>query len=326
MTTISHPAKGNNGFTEAGWASLFGAIDGIYDDRRQDGQYAFHLTRINASNIARIRAHPAGALVNGYRLEVTVDHDLPVPTSAGTYRIYVRYDPALNVADGSGNASTQGPCRLVLLSGTGAPDSSGGEKYLHLWTIVRAASQQLTDATVVDLRSWVGTVSSGAETPPFGEGSTAPRGSFRFKRFEAGSLIEVREHDSELDALVWMEVGAAKQENGGADLPVPAAMTGGAYYYLGPNNHVHLRGEIRRANGQKLAISASADVLLATLPNGYRPGTTYKVMAYSGGNAGGIARIWIDTNGEIRLKPGLSSADVDFVNLDMIPSFKGYLR
>jgi hypothetical protein len=167
MTTVSYPAVGNGGLNDAQWSILYGGEDGIYNDFTANGN-AFELQLISASNIARILAPtvPTGATapvikVNGYGLQVTANEDFTVPNPATTttYSLYAQYDPALNVADGSGNANPLGPVRLLFSAGD--PDTSGGKQSFVLYTIRRQPGQALSAITPSDYRQWVGPHRSG---------------------------------------------------------------------------------------------------------------------------------------------------------------------
>jgi len=131
------------------WSNYFVGDNGIIDDYTGS---SCAMTRVDVSNLAQIAA--GRVRVGGYVLDITATHDLTVSTTAATYYIWACYDPALNVADGSGAASAAGPCTLGISSG--APSTAGGKIYVLLYQIVRSASQALTAATVNDFRLLTG--------------------------------------------------------------------------------------------------------------------------------------------------------------------------
>jgi hypothetical protein len=312
MATVSRPAVGNDGFDENDWLTYFNSGDGIVDDYLGGGVSGFALTRVDASNVARFAPHEAGARIDGYRLQVTSQTDLAISTTAATYRILVKYDPALNVADGSGNANPAGPCSLVVLTGT--PPTGGGEKYLLLYEIIRAAGQALSVATVIDYRRWVGPSISwawGVPSPPVGA-ALYPRGTLRYDA--AFDRLMVRELSPAGTSLIWRAVGTTDP------LPFPAAAGIGpahilAEYWMGPGRTIHLTGTVDKNNGSKLG-SATAVVTLGTLPVGFRPADSRHFVVFSQGNADGIARLIVAATGVVTLRTGTGAEDIDWLALD----------
>lgn len=149
MTTVSYPTRGTGGLDVADWTEHLQAGDGIVNDLTGT---ACSITRVDASNLAQIGV--GQIRVGGYILEITATHDLTVSTSAATYYIWAKYDPAANAPDGGGAGTAAGPCSLGISSG--APSTAGGVIYTLLYQIVRGASQALTAATLKDYRVWVG--------------------------------------------------------------------------------------------------------------------------------------------------------------------------
>ena len=265
MTTDSYPAVGKNGFTEVDWGAYFDSRDGVVE------AYAgnLDLTRIDSGNICRIA--PGSACVNGFRLDVTANEDLvcaPV-SSATTYYIGVQYDPALNVADGSGNASATGPCRLII---TAAIDSTGGKGFVRLYSFVRNAGQNLTAVTPIsDFRRPLGGPSidwpTTIPTPPVGN-ATYPLGTFRFARDI--KQIQVMSYDS-AGTKNWVDA-----LNGGPfPLPLVSSLvaqsgTGTTPQYVRHSgNRISFEGRVARSNGHSLSTGSS--VPLGTMPAGLRP-------------------------------------------------------
>ena len=206
MTTISYPTFGDGGFGIEKWAEFFEGFNGILNDYTGN---SFNLTRIDASNTARIA--PGQVRVGGYVLEVTANDDLVVSTSAATYYIWAMYDPTLNVALPGGAADPAGPCRLGI--STGAPSTGGGKVYSLLYQIVRGASQALTAATVKDFRTWQGPtlhIPAGTTIPAelLTDPETAVTG-FQYPvgaRFVSGSSAEYT-HIKSTSGLKWEATG-----------------------------------------------------------------------------------------------------------------------
>lgn len=269
MATTSYPAVGNGGLTATDWGSMYTCPDGVVNDL-VGGSLA--LTRINTGNIARIAA--GTACVNGYFLENDSDLDLTVPTAAGTYRIAVMYDPTLNVADNNGDASPEGPCRIIIATGL---DTSGGKAYTHLHTIIRTAGQTLTAATHNDYRQHIGPNLSITFLPQALR--NVPESNFGGYTHPIGTTIHERSTGE-----VWRKVPSATGNTAFwqpssistvVNIPMPAALvtanTGEApRYWLTDNNMVcHLEGTIKRSNNTSL--TNGADVGLGTMPADVRP-------------------------------------------------------
>lgn len=315
MTTTSAPAKGTGGFSVSDWAEFFDSSDGIVNDYSATG--AFPLNRINAGNIARIGASAAGVRTNGYTLKVTVNHDLTVPTDAGTYYIAAMYDPDLNVAGGGGVAATpDGPCRLVI---DDTLDTAGGEAYTLLYGITRAASQNLSAASLIDYRRWIGptvvidenilnATVTGWGPWPRGTIAIVMSGSHRIERYirwpvTAGGVT-----------LQWVPLSSVL-------LPFPAnaplASAGQAFTMSMEDGRVFLAGSLKRSNNTVL--SSGSDVNLGTLTAGWRPGTKSYFTVFAKPPSGRtVATIDIDPATGVVTMHGPSSGSIDWVALDGI--------
>lgn len=273
MTTTSYPAAGNNGLSSAQWATLYGDQDGIVEDYMASGIPACRLDRINAGDLARIQ--PGKVKVNGYLLEVTAAEDLYVaPVTVGqpskTYSILAQYDPALNVPDGSGNAATAGPCRLIA---TDNPPTAGGQKYTLLYQITRTASQNLDAAAVVDFRRWIGPVVSWPLTPATAPlGVNFPRGTIAIQTDSAisqGWDFSIYTINAAGTGLAWKETSRLP------GVPFPAVSALVAYdrpaeLYAYAGRMIGLRGTLKKSSGNPLS-TTGGQVLLGTLPSWARP-------------------------------------------------------
>ena len=267
MTTTSYPAYGTSGFGIDKWQTYFDSWSGIINDLTGT---SLALTRVNTGNIARYS--PGQIRVAGYVLEVTANHDLTVSTTAGTYYTWACYDPALNVADGSGNATAAGPCTLDISSGL--PSTSGGKKYVLIDKIIRTTGQALTAATVNRLAPWVGpsltipamppgltvddlqwtTALMGNDIYPLGSTLTVLSGTAapaeRFHRTVNGSSV------------YWQSESVQDPTNLSLRSGLVAFDTAPKYYTSG--GLVHLRGTAKRSSGAKL--NTGSDVIIADMP------------------------------------------------------------
>lgn len=267
MTTISYPAVGTGGFTEARWAEFFDSHNGIINDF--DGT-SLVLTPISVGNFARYST--GSIMVAGYVLKVVAPHDLTVSTAAGTYYTWACYDPALNVADGGGDADPDGPCTLGI--STGLPSTSGDKQYVLLDKIVRAASQALTAATVTSYRTWLGPSIEMATVPaPFTldelEWTTSLLGH---DHYPLGSTLHIRDrnltfHRALEGGDVFWRGDAAPSVDFDNNSPLTAAFTPPAYRVT--QGQVFLSGTLKRVNGNNL--TTGSDVSLGTMPVGARP-------------------------------------------------------
>jgi hypothetical protein len=316
MTTVSYPAVGNGGLNDAQWSILYGGEDGIYNDFTSNGN-AFELQLISASNIARILAPtvPTGATapvikVNGYGLQVTANEDftVPNPVTTTTYSLYAQYDPALNVADGSGNANPLGPVRLLFSAGD--PDNSGGKQSFVLYTIRRQPGQALSAITPLDYRQWFGPHRSGNSLlyeQAEGAASPYPRGALFT---DSGGVTYAREPVS--GVMRWVPIA---YDEGTAALTLASGMSAQdtAPRYTPPkrDNVVRMQGTIKRtAGGALVSASSTSDVNIAFIPAEYAPSSIRRFPVYGSGQrlafvkvtndgyisvyAGGVALDWVD--------------------------------
>lgn len=288
MTTVSYPAVGKNGFTETAWAKYFGSRDGVVEG----GSTSLNLALIDSGNICRIAA--GSASVNGFRLDVTADHDLICPTTAGTYYIGVLYDPALNVADGAGDADPDGPCQLVLVP---TVDTTGGKAFLLLYSFSRASGQALSAVTVRDDRHWLGGTVDWANSmtnPPVGEVAT-PRGTVRFA-YDVRKLF-VRTLNA-TGVLAWLDL----LNDGPFTFPSPSSLVSrdaapsAVQYFRYAGCMVKLRGSLKRSSGSNL--STGNDVTLGTMPVGYRPAFTERFPCKTSGT-GGQVEVRVENTGAV---------------------------
>lgn len=314
MATASWPAVGTGGFSEADWAKYFDSPDGVVEDTMAGGVKALELSRIDASNTARIGI--GKARLDGYILEVTANEDLscPNPGSTTVYQILVKYNPTLNVAGGGGAADPLGPCRLVILTGT--PPTASGETYLLLYTITRNAGQALSAATVVDYRRWIGHSiiwPASQSAAPVGSSNNYPRGTFRYDSTNDRAMI--REINAAGTALVWKEIGVIA--------PVAFPMASGLsavvatppqppLYYMSPGRIVHMQGTVRRANGTNL--STGSVVTLGTLPSGFRPDSDVAFAVRTAGDI--LAFVVVNSSGAVDVRPSNGQPNVGYVHLD----------
>lgn len=277
MTTTSAPAKGTGGFSVSDWAEFFDSSDGVVNDYSATG--AFPLSRINAGNIARIGASAAGVRTNGYTLKVSANHDLTVPTDAGTYYIASMYDPDLNVAGVGGVATTpDGPCRLVI---DDTLDTAGGEAYTLLYGITRGAGQNLNAASVIDYRRWIGPMVvidenilnatvTGWGPWPRGTIAIVMGGAHIIERYIRWPVTQGGV------TLQWVPLDAVK-------LPFPAnsplSSAGQAPTMSMENGRVFLTGNLKRTSNAVL--TSGDDVNLGTLPVGWRPGAIVRWTSFA---------------------------------------------
>ena len=289
MTTRSYPAVGENGFLEDDYLETFGARDGILEDYLGT---AFSMTLLNATNEAQFTAAKIG--VSGFTLVVPEGErvSLPAPTSGSkTYYIGALYDPLLNVADAAGNASEQGPCRLMAYDTT--IDTTNDKRFLVLWAVTRTTGA-LTGATVRDARRWASDIclDQPLGIPASGnEGNSYPRGTFRL----AGNQIYVRTLNAS-GVLAWVD----PLSSGALPFPAPSALVSrdGApsspQYFRYAGNMIKCRGTLRRSSGANL--STGNDVGLGTFPPGARPAFVERFLCKVTGN-GNFAEVRVGGDG-----------------------------
>lgn len=303
MTTTSYPRKGKNGgLSIAEWVTLAKANgDGIIDAYNDT---TVKLTRISTGNIARYS--PGKVCVAGYVLEITADHDLTVSTTAGTYYTWACYDPALNVADGSGNAIPAGPCTLGISSGL--PSTAGSKQYVLIDKIVRASGQALTAATVSRLAPWVGPSLTIPAMPP---GFTASdlqwtTGLAGNDVYPLGSTLAVQATGErffrQLDAggPFWQ----AESVQDTQDLPLRSGLVAfdtAPLFYTTGGSQVHFRGTAKRSSGAKL--NTGSEVILADVPAGFRPPSIRRRVcdAVMTGGLHTQVSVKVELNGEVTM-------------------------
>lgn len=308
MTTNSWPAAGNNGLTTAEWIRMFDSPDGIVEDYTGN---SMSLSIVSSTNTVTVGT--GIVRIQGYYLEVTAAESFTVPTTAATYTVAVCYDPTLNVADGSGNASTLGPCRLVFFAG--AQDTTGGKVYYVLYQGVRAAAQALSGVVWADYRTWSGASVEWPYTqasPPFGVNAAGsfPRGSIRYDAANDRALVRTMVAGS----LVWKEIGATDFT------PFPLASSivanGSApQYYVSPGRMVQLVGDVKRSSG---TLGTGSQVTVGTMPAGFRPGAVRGYVCKSFGNPNGTARVEVTPTGAVNLLSGASQETITVLNIDGI--------
>lgn len=293
MTTTSRPANGAGGFLDADWADRFNASDGIIED--YDGD-ALAITFVNATNEASFSA--AKISINGFVMTVPAGERVPLPApSSGsrTYYIGALYDPQLNVADGSGNASAQGPVRLIAYA-DGVVDTSNGKRFLVLWVVTRT-SAALTGATKTSRRRWVGVAldyPDGTPTEQPGNEGNYPRGTLR----HATGRMLIRTPNDNGD-LAWLDPLDAGTITFPYESGIIARKADGTPVVV--DNYagwVAIRGAVERANG---TLSTGNDVPLGKLPVGYRPGGTARFVCRAFGSDTGFAEVRVTSNGGLTL-------------------------
>lgn len=149
----------NQPFTDQQWRSAIGAEPGITGDVNGS---AYSITLANNSDVASVgsTSQESHAIVGGFPHVVPPGQPegvtIPAPTSADrTDLIVLRYDPTWGAVE-------PGPVRLFRIAGTegaGLPTydaSPPGVEDLPLWAVTRTVGPALSQATVVDLRTWTG--------------------------------------------------------------------------------------------------------------------------------------------------------------------------
>jgi hypothetical protein len=305
VTTNSYPAVGNNGdVNDAQQIPVHAIGDGIVEDFGFGATSAFSISVNDGANT--ITLTPGKVRVAGYVGEGQTE-TLSVPTVGSTtvYSVAWCYDPALNVAEGGGGRSALGPVRLQVVAG--ALSTTGGKRWVVLYTITRAAAQALSLATRVDHRRWVG---SAITMPTYVTPTTdLPRGT-QILETSTGET-RLRDVNAGGSALEWRNITAPTA--------VAFPLAGGLVAYLSTTPvqmfkfagcMVGLRGIVRRANNANLG--TGAQVNLGTLPAGWRPSTDLGFNTLAFGNPNGTSRIGVDNGGLVSLSaatPGQSSVD-----------------
>lgn len=294
MTTVSYPAVGDEGYSADQWQAQFGSFDGIIDD--QGG--AFSVTVNDGANTLTVA--PGKVQVAGYVLEVTVAEVLTVSTAAATYWVVAKYDPALNVADGGGDADPLGPCRLQLVSGT--PSTSGGKAYVTICKFTRVTSQLLSDAFAgrEDRRFRNSPQWQGFELQSNTRGylETRPIGA-RFHEQSTGNDYVYERIPGDTDPS-WRNVSRPVSQA----LPCPASLVAqdaAPTFLTYPDGHIQGKGTLKRSSGSPL--NNGSDVKLATFAVGARPAGYRRVVFFATYADGTRGSVWgfIESTGDLWL-------------------------
>ena len=296
--TTSYPAVGVNGLTDSQWATMYGDQDGIVEDYHAGGVDSFRLTR--SGDVATIAA--GKVKINGYVLESSdpVPFTVPPVSSPVDYYLVASYDPALNVADGAGQADPAGPCRLEMLTTFPADPV---KSYTTLWKITRTLGQTLAASTAVDVRQWRGPSLWLRQLPP-----GFPAGTGGFGPFPRGTNVwatpldgngqqlehYVRVTNTAGDALIWRSLISESA----VAFPSPSSLvarfaSNPAQYYRYAGTMIKCRGTLKRSSGN---LSTGSDVTLGTLPAGARPLFTERFVCEIGGT-GNYAEVRVNSDG-----------------------------
>lgn len=309
--TTSYPAVGNGGLTEVQWAEMWDSPDAVIDYTGT----AFNLTVLTDA----VRLTPGLGVVNGYRLKTTGNIDLPSPAPGSgslSYVVAIMYDPALNVADGSGNADPSGPCRLIITDA--ALDTSTGQKYLVLYTFPRLAGQAMSSVTINDNRHYSGPSVEWSTSQPGGGGEGAfPRGSLRWD--PARNAILIRTLNQARTALEWKRYGPGDTVAFAAAGGLVAFGSPAEYYVDGAD--VQLLGSLKRSSNAVL--STGNDVILGTMPStsawgDLRPSRTTAYVCYGRTSTGvriGVP-VRVGPDGKVIMEP--TPTNVQFVDISCI--------
>ncbi len=315
MTTNSYPAVGKNGFTEVDWSAFFNAHDGVVESYTNEG-FTLALTRPNDTTI---RIGLGSARLNGFQLDVTDPQDLncPTVTTATTYYVGVQYDPALNVADGDGNANAIGPCRLII---TTTVDATGGKSFLLLYSFTRAANQALSTVVITPHLKYQGGPSvdwpQSLGDPPVGQ-FAQPRGTLRYANDTKQILVRTVDDSG---TLSWNNAF----NFGPFPLPLASSLVAQAgtgttpQYVRYSGNRISFEGRVARSNGNRL--STGSTVVLGTMPAGQRPQFVQSFICRCSGVGNQVeVRINADgtTNGQILMTDPADPCDwVDLSGID----------
>lgn len=311
MTTNSYPAVGNNGdVNDAQQIPVHAIGDGIVEDFGFGASSAFSISVNDGANTITLTA--GKARVAGYIGEGAAE-TLSVPTVGSTtvYSVAWCYDPTLNVADPGGGRSALGPVRLQVVAG--ALDTSGGKRWLVLYTITRAAAQALSLATRVDHRRWVG---SAITMPNYVTPTTAlPRGTQILETSTGHTYL--RDVNAAGSALEW------RNATGPTAISFPLASglvsvnaSNPAMMHKYPGAMVALRGTIKRSNGANLGTGVS--VTLGTLPVGWRPALNGRWSVFAAGPSYMSTSVAVATDGVVSMPAGGAQSSVDYVHLEGI--------
>ena len=296
MTRRSYPAAGNNGMDVGDWSGFWPGEDGIIGTGYGSAGGNATITRIDSGNIARFGT--MRVRVGGYIFEVTGTEDLVIPTAAGDYHIWVRYEPLINIEDpDTHEANPAGPCSLGY--SLGDPPTSAGQQYVLLYRIVRASGQALSAAPMYSYRQWVtpgGVMVEGIQpeffdvTPPVGLGPWA-RGTRLFDRTTHESWVRGPRDGGGYE---WESLDYTYYT-----FPAPSALVAldapAQYYRKG--NHIFLQGTLKRSSGASL--STGNDVILGTMPAGHRPDRIKRFACYAG--SGHVVGVKVEAAGTVTM-------------------------
>jgi hypothetical protein len=283
MATSSWPAVGDGGLSDDQWLSGYAAEDGIINDFHTSGTAACSLTVNSTTN--EVTISPGQVRVSGYTLDVESNTVLSCPTvgSTTTYSIVAQYDPALNVADGSGDADPLGPVRLIITNT--AVSTSGGKHNYTLYTGVRTVGQALSAVSWTDHRKWIGPVMVGPNSTLNLTLTPVARGTLLIQTDAASTTdlvnISVRTVNAGGTALEWQSLLCPPP----VAFPVRATLVANESTtppeMVREGSWVNLRGTIRRSGGGNL--NNGAPVILGDLPVGWRPTTGRRIACMGSG-------------------------------------------
>ena len=253
------------------------------------------------------------AVMHGFYYAATSDIEvsLPMPSSGtATYYICLTYDPRKE-------SDAEGPIALEVYTGT--PPTSFGREHIVLWVVRRAANQLLSDATVEQVRPFVGgviTVNYASQLP---DPNSVLFGTIGISRLENAVYYshtkgedEEGSSNSEWVNLLDPEWGDQILNQGyewqGFGRPPGTKLVG---------NRVEVRGTVRRVSGPfDTGQNSGNGYRVMYLPSGRRPlGSRYFVCATSNSNSPGIARVTIDPDGAVYVRVSQTCA---WVSLDGI--------
>jgi hypothetical protein len=273
MATFSYPAVGLGGLNETQWSTMYNSPDGVINDYSGGG---LALTVVNGSTIARIAA--GFGRVNGYTIENTADLDLTIPSAVGTYYVAAQYNPALNVADASGNANPVGPVSLVI---SDVLDTAGNKAHTVLHRLIRTVAAGAV--TTTDLRQHIGDTFSVSVMPNVKRtdpettltGWVHPLGSIAYERSSGDVFVKLPSTTG--SGTYWQSQSFETPIAFPANSPLTANAANEApfYYFTSNRAMVHLEGTLKRVSGAAMT-STGVDVTLGTLPAGARPKKQYR--------------------------------------------------
>lgn len=283
-----YPFEGSNQAGDAEWRKLRGADgDGIINDVTG---LAFYATPSATDRTISVRIHELRMRgidleeipVSGSDPTVTITLSSPSAGQTRCDRIIAQYDPSvpsINIVKNEGSPVSTGiPAPAALAR------NAGGVWDMALWQFT-GANVVASQLVKLDERTWVGPsymVPSSAAL--LDQHATAAIGS-RAYTLDTG-------HDwvrkMVASTPTWVDLDAPNY--------TPFPLAGGAgtlvawdsaypLIYGKERGWVNLSGAVRRGNGSALISSAGGDVLLGTLPVGFRPGTQCGFSVMSEGAA-----------------------------------------